>query len=300
MAVLPTAGTVKECLVRTATRDSQSSRTLGGDTMTGGARGRVLAAGTGRPPRQRACCSGGEYRCLKKRCGRMHRNPHTHASSATAWLPQGESQAWRPKTTSANPMDRVIWLARHARRQDFDDPQWSASSPRPYDPPLSEDGRRQAQAMADRLATESIDHLFSSPFLRCVETAAAIAGQSKLTIKLEVGLSEWLNADWFSKPPELLPTADLVRSYPQVDPAYRSRGRARYGESGTAALQRSGDTARTLTAEFDGNLAMVGHGASVRGAMIALLEIAPEDGVDLGYGCLLGLVHRGGRWRIRT
>lgn len=154
--------------------------------------------------------------------------------------------------------------------------------------------------MADRLAVESIDHLFSSPFLRCVETAAAIAGQSKLRINLEVGLSEWLNADWFSKPPEPLPVAELVRRYPQVDAAYRSRGTARYGESGTAALQRSGNAARTLAVEFDGNLAMVGHGASILGAMTALLEIAPEDGVDLGYGCLLGLVHRGGRWRVRT
>ena len=153
--------------------------------------------------------------------------------------------------------------------------------------------------MADRLAIESIDHLFSSPFLRCVETAAAIAGRSKLTVKLEVGLSEWLNTDWFSKPPELLPVDELVRRHPQVDTAYRSRGTARYGESGTAALQRSGDTARTLTVAFDGNLAMVGHGASVLGAMTALLEIAPEEAVNLGYGCLIGLVHRGGRWRVR-
>ncbi len=197
-------------------------------------------------------------------------------------------------------MDRMIWLARHARRQDFDDPQWAAGSPRPYDPPLSEDGRRQARTMADRLVIESIDHLFSSPFLRCVETAAAIATQSNLAIKLEVGLSEWLNADWFPKPPVLLPVADLVRRYPQVDAAYRSRGTARYGESGDAALQRSGDTARTLAAEFNGNLAMVGHGASVLGAMTALLEIAPKDAIDVGYGGLIGLVHRGGRWRMRS
>jgi len=154
--------------------------------------------------------------------------------------------------------------------------------------------------MANRLAIESIDHLFSSPFLRCVETAAAIADQSQLAIKLEVGLSEWLNTEWFPKPPELVPPADLVRRYPQVDPAYQSRGGARYGESGTAALQRSGDTARKLAAEFDGNLVMVGHGASVLGAMTALLKIAPEDTVDLGYGCVIGLVQRGGRWSART
>src|SRR5208337_594474 len=118
---------------------------------------------------------------------------------------------------------------------------------------LSAEGRQQARAMADRLALESIEHLFSSPFLRCVETAAVVVERLGLTIKIDVGLSEWLNADWFSKPPELLPGAELVRQYPQVDPSYRSRGTARYGESGTEALRRSGDTVRRLAAEFDGN-----------------------------------------------
>lgn len=197
-------------------------------------------------------------------------------------------------------MDRAIWLARHGLRQDFEDRKWAASAARPYDPPLSAEGRRQARAIADRLAIESIEHLFSSPFLRCVETAAAVAERLGLTIKLDVGLSEWLNVDWFSRPPELLPVAELARRYPQVDPSYRSVGTARYGENGTAALQRSGDTARKLTAGFDGNLAMVGHGTSVLGAMAALLETAPQDAGELEYGCLIGLVHHDGRWRKRT
>jgi len=193
-------------------------------------------------------------------------------------------------------MARAIWLARHGSRRDFDDPRWAEGASRPYDSPLSAEGRRQSRALADRLAGERVAHLFSSPFLRCVETAAPIAARLGLAIHLELGLCEWLNAEWFSKAPDLLPVGELARRFPGVEAGYRSRGAARYGESGEEALRRSGETARALAAEFEGGLAMVGHGASVLGALTALLGVGPRDAPDLGYGCLVELVQEDGRW----
>jgi broad specificity phosphatase PhoE len=193
-------------------------------------------------------------------------------------------------------MARAIWLARHGRRRDFDDPRWAPGASRPYDPPLSAEGRRQSRALADRLAGERVAHLFSSPFLRCVETAAPIAERLGLAIKLELGLCEWLNAEWFPDPPDLPSAGELAQRFPRVEPGYRSRGAARYGESGEEALRRSGETARALAAEFEGSLALVGHGASLLGALIALLGVAPREAPDLGYGCLIELVQEDGRW----
>jgi broad specificity phosphatase PhoE len=192
---------------------------------------------------------------------------------------------------------RAIWLARHGSRLDFDDPEWARSAARPYDPPLSGHGREQARGMADRLARVPIAYLFSSPFLRCVETAAPIAERVGVAIRIERGLSEWLNSEWFPEPPELLPLSVLAESFPRVDVTYRSRGDAQYGESGPGALRRSGDTARKLAAEYAGNLVMVGHGASVLGAMAALLGLDPERVPDVGYGGLVELAEAGKLWR---
>jgi broad specificity phosphatase PhoE len=199
-------------------------------------------------------------------------------------------------STRAETSERAIWLARHGRRRDFDDPEWVKRAPRPHDPPLSAEGRRQAQALADRLAGVGLAHLFSSPFLRCVETAAPIAQRLGLAIRIERGLSEWLNSEWFPEPPELLPLAGLARRFPRVDATHRPRGEARYGESGSDALRRSGETALQLVAEFEGSLLMVGHGASVLGATAALSGRAPEDVPDLAYGGLIRLVQAGGHW----
>jgi broad specificity phosphatase PhoE len=198
---------------------------------------------------------------------------------------------------------RVIWIARHASRLDFSDPEWAQGSSRPHDPPLSPAGRLEAEALACRLARASIAHLFSSPFLRCVETAQPVAARLGLPIKIEPALSEWLNRAWFPSFPDVLPVAELARRFPEVDRGYAARGEARYGESGEEALVRSAHAARRITREFAGDLLLVGHGASVLGAASGLLGDAQRfDGgealPELPYACLVELVDEGAGWRL--
>ena len=201
-------------------------------------------------------------------------------------------------------MQRRVWLARHADRQDFADPRWAATADRPFDPPLSALGRRQAQALARRLAREPLAHLFSSPFLRCVETTSPIADATGLAISLDDGLSEWLNREWFAQRPALIDAATAAQRFPQVDPLYRVRGSAQYGESGDEALRRAGRLARRLVADFDGDLLLVGHGASVLGAAAGLLgaEIGSAGGSlpsELPAASLTKLVQqRDASWRL--
>jgi len=181
-----------------------------------------------------------------------------------------------------------VWILRHARRRDVDDPGWATTAPRPHDPPLSEAGRAQAAALARSLADEGIGRLFSSPFLRCIETAAPLAERLGLPIRPEPGLSEWLNREWFAESPELLAPDERMRLFPRIDPRYTPRGRARHGES----------VARRLVAETRGGLALVGHGASVLGALAALLEVDPAEAPELGYAAAALLVRRPGAWTL--
>jgi len=201
-------------------------------------------------------------------------------------------------------VERCVWLARHGDRQDFADPGWAATADRPFDPPLSALGRRQARALARRLASEPLAHLFSSPFLRCVETTSPIADALELAIALDDGLSEWLNREWFPERPALMDPAAAARCFPRVDPAYCSRGAAEHGEGGEQALRRAGRLARRLVDEFEGDLLLVGHGASVLGAAAELLgvRVGPAGGLlpsELPTASLTKLVRQGGAsWHL--
>ena len=87
-----------------------------------------------------------------------------------------------------SPMTQIVWIARHANRLDFVNPEWFLTAERPFDPPISEDGKVQAQQLARRLKGENISHIFASPFLRTVQTANYVAEALSLSINLESGL----------------------------------------------------------------------------------------------------------------
>jgi broad specificity phosphatase PhoE len=206
--------------------------------------------------------------------------------------------------TAGRTARRAVWLARHGSRLDFEDAGWHRRAPRPHDPPISRLGEGQARALAAELSAEPIDALFSSPFLRCVQTARFIAEALGLPIRIEPGLSEWLNAAWFPNPPDALPLAELARVAPQIDRSYEARGAARHGESGVEALRRSGETVRRLVRDFDGSLVLVGHAASLLGAAAGLLGIDPASTErtsslpEIPYGGLVRIVQRDGGWTL--
>jgi probable phosphoglycerate mutase len=58
------------------------------------------------------------------------------------------------------------------------------------DLPLSRTGRKQAQALAERLGGLSFDALYSSPLRRCLETAAPLAERLRMTPIIAEGLKE--------------------------------------------------------------------------------------------------------------
>ncbi len=61
----------------------------------------------------------------------------------------------------------------------------------PADPHLAPVGVTQAEALADWLAEEPIDALWSSPMRRAVETAAPLAERLALEVRIDEGLAEY-------------------------------------------------------------------------------------------------------------
>ncbi len=191
-------------------------------------------------------------------------------------------------------MTQTIWIARHGNRLDFVNLEWFNTAVRPYDPPLSEDGILQAKQLGERLVGEGIVHIFASPFLRTVQTANEVANILELPIKLESGLSEWLNPAWMPSDPEQLPLEVLQERFPRIDRSYTSRIVAHYPETNEMVLQRTAQTIQRLTAEFSDDILLVGHGASVVGCTQGLLGGTPQ--VNASFCCLVKLVRQEQGW----
>ncbi|MCW6036309.1 histidine phosphatase family protein [Spirulina subsalsa FACHB-351] len=193
-------------------------------------------------------------------------------------------------------MAQTVWIARHGNRLDFVYPDWFNTAQRRYDPPLSEDGFLQAQALGQRLQKEAIAHIFASPFLRTVQTAHAVAECLNLPIKLESGLSEWLNPHWMTEMPERLLPEVLAQQYPRLDLSYTSCVIPQYPETENEVMERSAVTVHQLVQKYSEDILLVGHAASVVGTTQGLVGGQPF--VNTALCCLVKVVHKNGNWEM--
>ena len=158
-------------------------------------------------------------------------------------------------------MERLL-VVRHGEREDTD-PAWRTTAARPFDPGLTEKGRSQAMRLAQRLAADKITRIYSSPYLRAVETADCIAEVTKLQIRAESGLGEMLNPDWFPSAPEILPMAQLQDRFPRIDRTYDSTVEPVFPENWQDLNARTNKVVERLVGEERGNVVIIGHGATV-------------------------------------
>lgn len=65
---------------------------------------------------------------------------------------------------------------RHGERQDMADSNWVNTAPRPWDPPLSTFGLKQAAQRGTALLDSgvAITAVVASPFTRCIQTAVEV------------------------------------------------------------------------------------------------------------------------------
>lgn len=169
----------------------------------------------------------------------------------------------------------TVWLSRHGHRMDTEDVEAVARSSHPLDPSLSPTGVRQAEALGRRLMQEEIQMIFSSPFLRCLETAHGVAQALGLPIQIENGLGEFLSPKWFPNMPELR-TDDYIDSRMEVNRDYQSVGHSEFPEDFQELNQRVAVTINAIVQQHSGQILVIGHGASVVSAIQALSDVAPQ------------------------
>jgi broad specificity phosphatase PhoE len=103
---------------------------------------------------------------------------------------------WSPPLTrqrslaDVGPATGSVWIVRHGERVDVVNPDWLVTAERPHDPPLTEFGCAQAAATGEYLLGlgDRVDFVYTSPVLRCVLTASAIArGLGGVPLRVELG-----------------------------------------------------------------------------------------------------------------
>lgn len=140
---------------------------------------------------------------------------------------------------------------------------------------LSEQGRRQGQAVARRLAAAAIDVAYSSDLRRATETARIILGERPVPLFPTPQLREYHKGVFEGLTPEesrvrfpAMYAASLVR-----DLDFAPAGGESTRQTSARLASFLGDLKRL---HQDETVLMVGHGGSLRCAIVALLELPLE------------------------
>lgn len=200
------------------------------------------------------------------------------------------------KTGDAFSSPDVLWLIRHGDRADAHDLDWGRTAARPHDPGLSALGAAQARAAAARLAGEGISRVFTSPYLRCVETTSHIARVVNAPVSLEPGLGELQDPHWGPGLTDMLPAARLHALLPSLDPTHTPVEQPAAPETIEQAFARAARTASALSAAHRGPLLLVGHAVSVIG-IVKQLAVYPGD-VTCPVASLFRLAPASDRWEV--
>jgi broad specificity phosphatase PhoE len=133
---------------------------------------------------------------------------------------------------------------------------------------LSPKGRAQVEAVAERLAPEPIDALYSSPLQRTRETAEILSLRLQLPVQLCEGVIELDFGDWTGM------TFDMVRTDPRWEAWRDARAIARLpgGETMREVQNRAIDALLGLEAQYHGgSVVVVSHGDVIRAILLFAL-----------------------------
>ena len=188
---------------------------------------------------------------------------------------------------------KTIYLFRHAQTD------WRSGTPcclgSRTDAPITAEGLAAAEVCAPYLRETAIESVWSSPMLRCRQTAQAIAGD--LPVGTVPGLEELDCGDW-----DGLSFDEIRARYPEdyarrgLDPALPPPG----GEPPDHAAARGLAALYDLAARTRGDLAIVAHAGLNRAVLCALLEkpFAEMRTLPQPYLCVNILRYDGGRFAV--
>jgi broad specificity phosphatase PhoE len=170
-----------------------------------------------------------------------------------------------------NPSDKPIYsfvFLRHGESIGNAESRWQGQS----DYALTERGRAQARALAERWKTEGVkfDLVIASPLVRAKETAEIVASALNAKIEIDPILLERNIGEMEGL------TADEVRRRPQppyITPYDPVGGE---GEGDWALFLRAGQALHDLVRRSPGSYLIVSHGGLLNQLMNAIIGIAPH------------------------
>jgi broad specificity phosphatase PhoE len=153
---------------------------------------------------------------------------------------------------------------------------------------LSDEGKFQAQLLADRLADDSIAAVYCSPMTRTIQTATILASPHSIPVIHRDGLREIHHGHW-----EGMRRADVEAQFPdeyaawEEDPfTFAPHG----GEAGVNVIARALPVIREIVSEHRGqNVLIVSHKATLRLVISSLLGFDARgyrDRLDQSPACL--------------
>jgi broad specificity phosphatase PhoE len=150
---------------------------------------------------------------------------------------------------------------------------------------LSERGRTEIAAVAERLSGEGIGALYASPLQRTRETAEIVAARLGLPVALHDDLTELDFGEWTGA------TFDAIRADPRWEPwrTHRSLARIPGGESMRAVQRRVVEAMFEIAeAHRDETVVAVSHGDVIRAALVFVLGMPLDfySRIEIGLGSL--------------
>jgi alpha-ribazole phosphatase len=140
------------------------------------------------------------------------------------------------------------------------------------DTPLSEEGLRQAELVAGRLAGEKIDAVYASDLSRAMITAATIAGRHGLQVDAMADLREIKFGQWEGLTYDRIVDGwsnEMSRLYTHADEV-----RIPGGETFRELKDRAAGAISRLVEKHRGQtIAVVSHGGTIRTILCSLLDI---------------------------
>lgn len=153
---------------------------------------------------------------------------------------------------------------------------------------LSDEGRKQARALGERLSDEKITAVYASPMKRTRETAALVANARDLDVRVEEGLREINHGRWEGHTRKEV-EAKYAEEYAawEEDPfTFAPEG----GENGLSVMARALPTIRSIVKRHPNEaVCVISHKATIRLVLSSLLGIDPRgyrDRLDQAPACL--------------
>lgn len=153
------------------------------------------------------------------------------------------------------------------------------------DLPLSEAGKEQAQKLKEYLQYKNIEHYYSSPLLRCRQTAELIAPKKEAVFSVN-GFREIDMGDW-----EGLPFEKIKRLYPE-DYEKRGQDMVHYSPPGGECFEQCAARAWKdfveIAEKIKGNIAIIAH-AGINRALLCRMagrSLSEIMTIEQPYGCV--------------